>query len=66
MMARMIGNKKVTISMEQNLLDKVDEYANSLGVSRTASISFLIVQGLQVALYPEMLDKLGNIVKSNQ
>jgi hypothetical protein len=65
----MMANRKVTISMEQNLLDKVDAYANSLGVSRTASISFLVVQGLQVSLYPEMLDKLdkiGDIVKTNQ
>lgn len=57
-----MANRKVTISMEQNLLDKVDAYANSFGVSRTASISFLVVQGLQVALYPEIIDKLGDIV----
>lgn len=54
---------KVSISLEEKVLDKVETYAKSLGVSRTAAVSFLIAQGLQVACYPEMLEKLGEIVK---
>lgn len=55
--------KRLNINLTEEVVEKVDLYAKKIGVSRTAAISFLIVQGLQVDMFPESLDKLVEVTK---
>ena len=55
--------KRLSINLDEKVVDKVDQYAESIGVNRTAAITFLITQGLSVAFYPDLIDKLSEISK---
>lgn len=56
--------KKLTINLDEKVVKKVDEYAESIGVNRTAAITFLIMQGISVAVYPDLLEALSELAKN--
>lgn len=54
-----MATKKYSINFEENVIAKVDEYAQQIGVNRTAALTFLIVQGLQSALTPQLIELMN-------
>ena len=55
--------KKYSFGFDEKVIERVDVYAKSIGVNRTAAITFLITQGLVTASTPEMMDKLTELMK---
>lgn len=55
--------KKISMNVDEKLLEKVELYAESIGVNRSAAFAFLLQQGLLVAFYPDMLEKLTELAK---
>ena len=37
-----MANKKLTLNFDEKVIQRVDAYASSIGVNRTAAITFLI------------------------
>ena len=56
--------KKYSFGFDEKVIERVDVYAKSIGVNRTAAITFLIMQGLTSAATPELLDKMSQLVKA--
>jgi len=59
-----MARNKLTITLADNVLNDVDNYAKKIGFTRSAAITFLISQGLQMAYYPELLQQLIEMEKS--
>jgi metal-responsive CopG/Arc/MetJ family transcriptional regulator len=55
--------RRLNLNLTDDVVNRIDVYAKKIGVSRTAAISFLIVQGMQVESFPESLEKLVEVSK---
>lgn len=60
----LMASKKITLTLEEKVLKNIDDYAKTIGVSRSAAITFLVAQGLQMAYYPEMVKQLEEMMKT--
>jgi len=49
---------KITISVTENLLERIEEYANSLNINRSSAVSVLISQALEQKEAVNVLDTL--------
>lgn len=58
-----MANKKLTLSFDEKVIERVDVYASSIGVNRTAAITFLIMQGLTASATPELLNQMSELMK---
>lgn len=57
-----MASKKVTLTLEEKVLANIDEYAATIGVSRSAAITFLVAQGLQIVYYPDLVKQLQDMM----
>lgn len=57
-----MASKKVTLTLEEKVLANIDDYAATIGVSRSAAITFLVAQGIQVVYYPELVKQLQDMI----
>lgn len=55
------GSSRLQITMTDSLVKKVDAYAKSLGIARSAAISVLVSQALQAQ---ESMGTLGDIMEA--
>lgn len=53
--------KKVMVSMNETLLENVDEVAAKLGMSRSGCITMLLWNGIQMAFTPELIKAMKNL-----
>lgn len=53
-----MATKKFTITLNETVLENVDKYAETMGVTRSAAIAFLINYGLAAANTPDTLKQL--------
>lgn len=61
-----MSTKKVTITLEEKVIGNIDSYADKIGISRSAAVTLLVSQGLQMAYYPELLEYLIEIDKESK
>lgn len=62
----MMKNNRVSVCMTDDVLKKVDEYAKSVGISRSSAISVLCVEYLKQREAMEIINKANSILESNQ
>lgn len=55
------ASSRLQITMTESIVKKVEVYANSLGISRSAAISVLVSQALQAQ---ESMGTLGEIMEA--
>lgn len=61
-----MATKKYTINYDEDLIKKVDAYAEQLHINRTAAMSVLLSQGLVQVNALDTLDKLIGLVNTAQ
>jgi metal-responsive CopG/Arc/MetJ family transcriptional regulator len=62
----MITTKKVTISMQPEMHEKVDAYAKKIGINRSAAICVLISNALEQSEAVEFAGQLPTIMEEFQ
>lgn len=55
--------KRITITLQDSTLEKVDSYASELGVSRGGAISVMVDTVLQQRSAPQNVEKLMEVIQ---
>lgn len=56
-----MASKKVTISLSEAVLENIEAVAEKMGMSRSATITMLLWNGIQMALTPELIKAMENL-----
>jgi len=62
----MENNARVSMTMHPSILERVDEYARLVGISRSAAISVLVVSALQQNEFLSQLPEFISVVGEQQ
>ena len=62
----MMKNNRVSVCMTDDVLKKVDEYAKSVGISRSSAISVLCIEYLNQREAMDIINKATSILESSQ
>lgn len=53
---------RLNVNLDKSIIAKVDEYAETVGITRTGATAVLINMGLQQANAPDILDKMLKLI----
>jgi len=53
---------RINLNFEENVLQNIDNYADTNGITRTGAVAMLVNLGLQQVNAPDMIDKLLSII----
>ena len=56
--------EKATISMKKELMEKVQEFADTLGITRSSAVSVLVSQAFEYKYMVDMANKLPDMLQT--